>query len=444
MRLLHTADWHLGRTLYGRKRYEEFKAFLGWLVNAIEKHKIDVLLIAGDVFDTGTPSNHAQQLYYNFLCKVSSSCCQHIVVIAGNHDSPSFLNAPRQILQALNVHVVGAASENREDEVINILTDSRETESTDKERWPEDGLQDFKTNATSQNSTAGNAIICAVPYLRDRDVRIAEPGETIDQKNHKLIAGIKAHYAEVVEIAKRKREEITQKNKNPHLPVPIIAMGHLFTAGGKTVEGDGVRELYAGSLAHIGQEAFPSSIDYLALGHLHVPQTVGHTKHIRYSGSPLPMGFGEANQEKKVLLIDFSSNTPNIQEIPLPCFQQLIRIEGCREKISTTLRELKNKNSQAWLEIEYTGKEPVGNLRETIHDLLSGSAMEIRRIKNRQITDRVINIASRNETLDDLDHSDIFNRCLDAFEVPAEDRAELIISYNEIIREMHEDDANAD
>ena len=101
MRILHTSDWHLGRSLYGRKRYEEFAAFLDWLVQAIEGEGIDALLVAGDVFDTSTPSNRAQELYYRFLCRVAASCCRYVVVIAGNHDSPSFLNAPKELLRAL-------------------------------------------------------------------------------------------------------------------------------------------------------------------------------------------------------------------------------------------------------------------------------------------------------------------------------------------------------
>jgi len=107
MRVLHTSDWHIGRTLYGRKRYEEFEAFLTWLAETIQQNRIDALLVSGDVFDTSAPSNHAQELYYRFLCRVAASACRHVVVVAGNHDSPSFLNAPKELLKALDVHVVG-------------------------------------------------------------------------------------------------------------------------------------------------------------------------------------------------------------------------------------------------------------------------------------------------------------------------------------------------
>jgi len=431
MKILHTSDWHLGRSLYGRKRYDEFSAFLDWLAQTIEKEKVDALLVAGDVFDTSTPSNRAQELYYRFLSRVSISCCRHIVVIAGNHDSPSFLNAPKELLRALNVYVVGSMTDTLEDEVIILY----------KNEQPE-------------------AIVCAVPYLRDRDIRTVEAGETIDDKSAKLILGLKNHYADVCVIAEQKRSEF---EKNGYSGVPIVAMGHLFTAGGKTVDGDGVRELYVGTLAHVGEDVFPSTIDYFALGHLHVPQAVGSTEHIRYCGSPIPMGFGEAKQKKQVILVEFNpqitqigadKNTKKeicenpcnlrITEKVIPCFQQLIRIVGSLDDIHVKLEALKKEDSHAWLEIEYTGSDIIGNLREIFDETLAGTSMEIRRIKNRRLIDRVIGIIDENETLDDLNVNDVFERCLDAFDVLDEDREELTASYNEIIRDLMEDDHNAE
>lgn len=412
MKILHTSDWHLGRSIYGRKRYDEFEAFLDWLAQTIENEKIDVLLIAGDVFDSTTPSNRAQQLYYRFLCKISKSCCRHVVITAGNHDSPSFLNAARDILKALNVHVIGNITEDMEDEVIVLKKDEK----------PE-------------------LIICAVPYLRDKDIRTVDPGETIDNKNAKLVDGIKKHYTDVCAIANKKRTEFEDAG---HFGIKIVAMGHLFTAGGKTVDGDGVRDLYVGSLVYVGMELFPASIDYLALGHLHIPQVVGNTEHMRYSGSPLPMCYGEATQQKKVVIVEISGANPNIREMPVPCFQQLVRIVGSLDEIYEKIEKLKNEGSRAWLEIEYTGSDINGNLRELLDEVLNGSAMEIRRIKNRRVMERVISSISEDETLDDLDPGDVFIRCMDSFEVPDEEREELSASYNEIVRSLQEEDVNAE
>ena len=413
MKILHTSDWHLGRTLYGRKRYEEFSRFLDWLGTTIEAEGIDALLVAGDLFDTSTPSNRAQALYYRFLCRVSASHCRHVVIIAGNHDSPSFLDAPGELLRVLNVHVVGAMTQDLKDEVM-VLHDAQE--------HPQ-------------------AIVCAVPYLRDRDIRTVEPGETIDDKNAKLVEALKHHYADVCAIAEQKQSEF---EKNGYPGVPIIAMGHLFTAGGKTVDGDGVRELYVGSLVHVGEDAFPSSIDYLALGHLHVPQQVGGALHIRYCGSPIPMGYGEATQEKTVIVVEFDGPPPTIRAVQVPCFQPLVRIAGSLDEIYGRIERLKQQESRAWLEIEYTGKDIIGNLREMIEEAMADSAMEIRRIKNKRVIDRVISAIEEDETLDDLDVGDVFERCLDTFDVPAEERGELRASYNEIITSLHEEDINAE
>lgn len=408
MRILHTSDWHLGRSLHSHRRYGEFEAFLDWLISTIEQEKVDALLVAGDIFDTGTPSNRAQSLYYKFLGRVSSTHCQHIVITAGNHDSPTFLNAPKELLKELNVHVVGAITDNLEDEVI-VLNSNNEPQ----------------------------AIICAVPYLRDRDVRTAEPGETIEDKNAKLIEGISNHYAEVYHIAEQKRAEF----KNPNLP--IIAMGHLYTAGGVITKDDGVRNLYVGSLAYVDVEKFPHSIDYYALGHLHVPQLVNEQEHIRYSGSPIAIGFGEAGQEKKVIIVEFSGTNPSIEELTVPTFQELVRIEGTVEQIEAEIAELKEAESQAWLEIEYTGNDIVPNLSEIVDNAVAETTLNVVLVKNKQISDRVAMTFEDNETLADLTVEEVFRRRLDAEGVSESDRVELTAAYNEIVKDMMEEDSNA-
>jgi exonuclease SbcD len=405
MKTLHTSDWHLGRSLYGRKRYDEFNEFLTWLSETIQQEQIDVLLVAGDIFDTSTPSNRAQKLYYQFLCQVANSHCRHVVIIAGNHDSPSFLNAPKELLRALDVHVIGSISETPEDEVL-LLHDQE-----------------------------GNSelIVCAVPYLRDRDIRTVEAGESIEDKERKLIEGIRGHYSSVCELAEQKRNALGAD-------IPIIAMGHLFTAGGATVEGDGTRPLYVGSIAHVTSAIFPECIDYLALGHLHVPQKVSGSEVMRYCGSPLPMGFGEARQEKSLCLVGFVGRAVTVELIKVPCFQQLESIRGNWEEIAGRILELAVTQNQAWLEILYEGDEVIADLRERLEEATSESGMEVLRVRNNRIIDRVLNRIHEVETLDDLNENDVFERCLDAHNVPDEQRPDLLLSYQEIVTSLHEAD----
>ena len=414
MRVLHTSDWHIGRTLYGRKRYEEFEAFLTWLAETIQQNEIDALLVAGDIFDTSAPSNRAQELYYRFLCRVAASSCRHVVVVAGNHDSPSFLNAPKELLKALDVHVVGSATSSPEDEVL-VLRNEQDI--------PE-------------------LIVCAVPYLRDRDIRVAEVGESVEAKERKIIDGIRTHYAAVAALAKQKRDEL-------EVDIPIVAMGHLFTAGGQTVDGDGVRELYVGSLAHVTAGIFPTSFDYLALGHLHVPQAVNGSETIRYSGSPLPMGFGEAKQQKSVCQVVFDQGedhitTASVQLIDVPVFQRLERVKGDWDGISNRILELSATDSQGWLEVIYEGEEVIGDLRERLEAVISGTQMEILRIKNNRIIDRVLGQIHEEETLDDLNVDDVFERCLTIHEVPEDQRPELLRAYQETVSSLYEDDVQAE
>ena len=414
IRLLHTSDWHIGRTLYGRKRYEEFEAFLTWLGETIQKNEIDALLVAGDIFDTSAPSNRAQELYYKFLCRVAASSCRHVVVIAGNHDSPSFLNAPKELLKALDVHVVGSSTEAPEDELLVLRNEQGDPE----------------------------LIVCAVPYLRDRDIRVAEAGESVEDKERKLIDGIRTHYAAVAALAEQKREEFG-------VDIPIVATGHLFTAGGQTVDGDGVRELYVGSLAHVTAGIFPASFDYLALGHLHVPQKVNGSETIRYCGSPLPMGFGEAKQQKSVCQVVFGQDeghitTASVQLIDVPVFQKLERVEGDWDSISSRILELSATDSQGWLEVIYEGDEVIGDLRERLEAAIFGTQMEILRIKNNRIIDRVLGQIHEEKTLDDLNVNDVFERCLAVHEVPEDQRPELLRAYQETVSSLYEYDEQAE
>ena len=173
MKILHTSDWHIGSTLYGRKRYDESEKFLQWLVETIKNHSIEALFVVGDIFDTSTPSNTAQELYYRFLNEVSRTTCRYVIVTGGNHDSPSFLDAPKALLKAFNVYVVGSAAEKGEDEVF-VLKDG--------DNNPE-------------------VIICAVPFLRDRDVRQSSEGESYRDKESHLVEGIISHYQKVYEEA---------------------------------------------------------------------------------------------------------------------------------------------------------------------------------------------------------------------------------------------------
>ena len=229
-RILHTSDWHIGRRLKEHDRTEEFAAFFDWLEKLITSEKIDTLLVAGDIFDNTTPSVQAQELYYSFLSRLVESPCRHVVIISGNHDSPAFLDAPAEILKHCDIHVIGQACADPAHEVITLC---------DSDGQPE-------------------VIVCAVPYLRDRDVRTARSDEDFAEIDRALTAGITKHYAQVFEAAHGKQGDSD---------VPIIAMGHLFIRGGIVRQDEGVRSLYVGTVIDIDSNIFPDDLAYIALGH---------------------------------------------------------------------------------------------------------------------------------------------------------------------------------
>ncbi|HOW26087.1 MAG TPA: exonuclease SbcCD subunit D C-terminal domain-containing protein [Bacteroidales bacterium] len=407
MKILHTSDWHLGKSLDNQKRYDEFDRFLEWLIEFIAHEKIDILLVAGDIFDTTTPSNRAQELYYRFLGKVARTCCGHVVIIGGNHDSPTLLDAPKSILKAIDVHVMGSVTDNPEDEVIELKSKSGETQ----------------------------AIVCAVPYLRDRDVRTVSPGEDPGDKTKKLLEGIASHYEHIAQISRRLKSDRTS--------VPVIGMGHLFTRNARTIEGDGVRELYIGTLAHIEEKKISEGFDYMALGHLHMAQKAENSDIVRYSGSPLPMSFSEAGQTKKVIVAEFKGDVPVITEHPVPCFQELKRLSGDIGTLTSRIEELINEGSRAWLEIEITAFTAEANLTDYFDSLLKGSSLEILRIKNSAVAERVLSRVNETETLETIDPYVVFTRCLDAGNVPEEDRGILIETYHEAMNAIQNADTNA-
>ncbi|MDR2691137.1 MAG: exonuclease SbcCD subunit D C-terminal domain-containing protein [Dysgonamonadaceae bacterium] len=400
MKLLHTSDWHLGRTLYSKKeRQNEHAAFLTWLLQTIKENAVNLLLIAGDIFDTPSPSSASQKTYYDFLLKVRNSGCKNVIVIGGNHDSPSFLNAPKEILAAMNITVVGNASENIEEEVISIKNENGET----------------------------LAIVCAVPFLRERDISRYIENETCADRSQRIAGNIKSHYAAVAGIAEKRRQE---SGKN----IPLIATGHLSVAGGKTAGDDGVRETCIGNIECIGSEIFPETFDYVALGHYHIPSVI--RENIRYCGSPIPMGFGEAEQLKSVYLVDFGEKKPEITTIEIPVFQKLKSIRGDKTCMEEHLSKLKKQDIPVWLEVIYEGNDVFPDFTAWAAEQTANTQIEILKLQNRQYLTEVLTSGDSLQLLDELDIFDVFDKLLDKNTVSGGQQVTYKELYNEIVMKI--------
>lgn len=400
MKILHTSDWHLGRTLYSKKeRQNEHSAFLNWLLTTIKENAIDVLLIAGDVFDTASPSSSSQKMYYDFLVQVRNSECKNVVVVGGNHDSPSFLNAPRDILAALNVSVIGNATENIEDEIISI----------------EDG---------AKNPVM---IVCAVPFLRERDISRFAEKENYADRSKRINESIKKHYETIAKLAEKRKKD-SKKN------LPIVAMGHMSVVGGKRNEDDGVRETYIGNVEAISSDIFPETFDYVALGHYHIPSVIKN--HIRYCGSPIPMGFGEAGQKKCVYIIDFKDEK-TIETIEIPNFQRLESIVGDKEFIAERLTELRKENISVWVEIIYKGEAIFPDFSAWINEQTANTNIEVLKLQNRQYLNNVLTTDDTINSLEELNVFDVFDTLLAKSTLPEAQKNELKATYKEVVTSLN-------
>lgn len=344
MKVIHTADWHLGQRLAGYDRAEEHALFLKWLLKTIREENVDLLIVAGDVFDSAHPSQATMHLYYDFLRDLSALERCGAVIVGGNHDSPAHLNAPSGLLKRFQIHVVGCPSEEREEDLIKITP----------------GL-----------NLLDSVCVCAVPYLRDRDVLRVVAGEATGQREERLRDGIYHYYHHMRECAQSHRDR----------EVPIIATGHLTMHASRDRHEQS--ELQIGTLGALEEARFPQDFDYVALGHLHEPHAVGGRVWMRYAGSPFPMSFSESTQEKSVVLLAFGEGQlQSVETLPIPRFRRLHRFGGTLSDLQRWVRKgmpAGGEPLQPWLEVHLTD-DGVSQLPEKVMDLLRDEPVEILKI----------------------------------------------------------------
>jgi exonuclease SbcD len=306
IKLLHTSDWHIGKQLHKVDLSEDMERFFNWLIAFIRDNQVDVLIMSGDLFDQANPTQLDMKQYYSFLEKMSPLKC-HIVLTGGNHDSSAVLNAPKDLLQLLKIDVIGGAPESVAELFIEFKKDEQ------------------------------SVVIAAVPFLRDRDIRKSVAGETYNDKIEQIREGLKVYF-----------ENVNTHYKANYEGLPFVIMGHMFAQG--ALVSDSERDIQIGNQAGVDSSIFGDQAQYVALGHIHKPQEVGHPN-IRYSGSPISMSFSEKNDQKEIVLLEFDAATMTQTRIPIPFSRKLVLFEG-------TLDEVKKKI------FEYTAESPLIDLAE--------------------------------------------------------------------------------
>ncbi|MBY4677667.1 exonuclease subunit SbcD [Marinobacterium arenosum] len=451
MRILHTSDWHLGQHFMGKSREAEHRAFLDWLLEQIERQDVDALIVAGDIFDTGTPPSYARALYNQFVVEMRDSGCQ-LVILGGNHDSVATLHESRDLLACLGTQVIGGLLADPAEQVLQL----------------------------NKRDGSPGALLCAVPFLRPRDLLESRAGQSGEQKQQALLTAVSQFYQQIFQQAEHLRDALEVEGAK----LPIIATGHLTTVGGQSSES--VRDIYIGSLDALPVNAFPPA-DYIALGHLHRAQQVGGQRHIRYSGSPIPLSFDELSNDKQVLQVDFEgAELKEITPLAVPRFQPMARLKGSLAQIEqqlavvlvtgeepveaaqavkaeeqlgfdflepepptsvqenepeTATQELKKP---IWLEVEVAEDDYLSDLQNRVEAIVADKPVELLRVR-RQRKARVSSIqAEQQETLAELSVEEVFSRRL-AEEALSEEQLPLLhTAFAQVVTELEQPEAVAE
>ena len=407
MRILHTSDWHLGQHFMGKSRQAEHQALIAWLLTEVEKQAVDAVLIAGDIFDSGTPPSYARELYSQLVVRLHEAGVA-LLLLGGNHDSVATLGESRELLVRLGATVVAAASVDAAAQVVVLPL---------------------------RNGEPG-CIVCAIPFIRPRDVLQSQAGQSAEDKQLSLQTAIQAHYNDVFTAASACQAELTSQLGRK---LPLLATGHLTTVGASTSES--VREIYVGALEAFPTTAFPPA-DYIALGHIHRPQKVGGLEHIRYCGSPLPLSFDEAKQQKEVLLVDLNADgLQAVTALPVPRFQGLASINGNLATLAGPIGAAAAEGTferPTWLEVTVAEDDYLADLPARIEALTAGWPVEVLRIRRQRGNAVASLLTEAQETLDELSPHEVFARRLQQEELSDELQLALNERYRSIVTALTE------
>ncbi len=395
MRLLHTSDWHLGITLVDKSRRFEMEAFFSFLIDTINTHNVDTLIISGDIFDTAVPSNEAQNMYYDFLNSLGSTSCRDVIVIAGNHDSPSLISASACILKRLNIHVYSTIT----------------------------GLEPLVLE--------GRGVILPIPFPRDGEIRRSSLGETIEEGEDKLKAAISSLYRDML----RKAEDL-------NLSLPIIATGHLSVSSA-SADGEKNKELYLGGLGTVDTSIFSDKLSYVALGHIHKPQKLNNKGTIRYSGSPIALTFEEAAYNKSVVIAECNWNEETKTEvIEVPKSLDLITLKGDSISIKKEIAKLRNDGRKGWIKIILTSPGGSSTIRKEACEILKDSTLEVLSSKNEVEGMRLSEESEVIRPLSSMSEEDLFLELLNERMYTDSRKEEMMSLFREVLREVEKGGEN--
>ncbi len=398
----------------GKSRQPEHQALIDWLLMQVEAHAVDAVLIAGDIFDTGAPPSYARELYSQLVVRLHGAGVA-LLLLGGNHDSVATLGESRALLACLSTTVVAAV----EDAASQVLVLPLRGHGVDGGNEGEPGC-----------------IVCAVPFIRPRDVLQSQAGQSAQDKQQSMQLAIAAYY-QAVHAAGRARQAELQTTLGR--TVPIMATGHLTTVGASSNES--VREIYVGALEAFPTAAFPP-VDYVALGHIHKPQKVGGLNHIRYCGSPIALGFDEARQQKEVLLVDLGAEGLRaVTPLPVPCFQPLVSVSGNLLELAGAIQAAAGQSTDGqpvWLEVTVNEDDYLADLPARMEAMTRDLPVEVLRVRRQRGTAAASLAGDLSETLNEMDPLEVFARRLALEELTPDLQHALSQRYRAVVADLTE------
>ena len=399
MKILHTADWHIGKRLHKTDLSHDFDLFINWLCDYLREHPIDILLISGDIFDFSNPSSESRSQYYKTLIKLKNFNLK-IIITGGNHDSPSVLEAPKEILNQLDIDVIGQMPEQFEDCLIPVSAGS-EIE----------------------------LVIAAIPYLRSKNLQRQFDAESHESKQEAVRESIAFHFQETAKLAKKKYPNI-----------PLLGMGHLFATGVSLSESE--RDIQIGNLAGLEASHFGNAYAYMALGHIHKPQRLQSETPIFYSGSPIPLSFSERKNEKRILILDTNVSFEPAS-VSIPKFRDLILIKGTLEDIKMKLNTIENNYPlKTLIEIEMHEAEFSASKTYELEQVIEGfnkpnCDIVKHKVTYKNMSDVERGVSSVESQVSDFTPKEVFQKKLEGSDENEETKIELMSAFEEILDELN-------
>jgi exonuclease SbcD len=314
IKILHTSDWHLGASLGPVSRADDHDLFLGWLAKTLVEQQVDVLLVAGDLFDQQAPSAESLRQYYRFLHNIAGTWRGQVVLVGGNHDSAARLDAPAELLAAFQVRVVGGLA-NPQGDLDNYLVPL--------------GLDG-----------AVHAVVLAIPYVHE--YRLGVRAALGDSGN--LSQLLREGFADLYRRA-------TDRALALYGDVPLLATGHMACAGNdkgiapQAIEkGDAPQEIHLiGTLGVLPASIFDPRLQYVALGHIHRGYQVAERVH--YSGTPVALSAKEALIPRRVLLVTTTTGAgqaATVERLLVPVFRDVVELRGNKDSVTKQIGHIQS------------------------------------------------------------------------------------------------------